>query len=276
MLVSDGFFTLLGSRAQLGRTPSAADVAKGRLPCRHQLSTLAITLRGRPGHHRAQRDGRPQPLHHRRRDAARFRFPTQRGLLVSGPPGGHESQRHHPRLQCDRASARRAHPCPGAFRNGKHLRRPGRSVPRGESRPRCARRFHGARHLRKGATGALGVDGRGWPAACSPPVSTRAICCSAAPWTGRAKCACAPRSVPAAAASCGRYSPRGLPIGILGGAAGLVLASYGVSALVVLAPADIPRIAHAQVSGHGVAVHVAALAGRGSGLHAARRAPRLA
>jgi predicted permease len=41
----------------------------------------------------------------------------------------------------------------------------------------------------------------------------------------------------------------GLPIGILGGAAGLLLARYGVAALVALAPADIPRIAHAQVSG---------------------------
>ena len=41
----------------------------------------------------------------------------------------------------------------------------------------------------------------------------------------------------------------GLPIGILGGAAGSLLARYGVAALVALAPADIPRIAQAQVSG---------------------------
>ena len=41
----------------------------------------------------------------------------------------------------------------------------------------------------------------------------------------------------------------GLPIGILGGAAGLLLARYGVAALVALAPRDIPRIADTQVSG---------------------------
>ena len=41
----------------------------------------------------------------------------------------------------------------------------------------------------------------------------------------------------------------GLPIGLLGGAAGLLLARYGVAALVALAPTDIPRIAQAQVSG---------------------------
>ena len=41
----------------------------------------------------------------------------------------------------------------------------------------------------------------------------------------------------------------GLPIGLIGGAAGLLLARYGVAALVALAPTDIPRIAKAQVSG---------------------------
>lgn len=41
----------------------------------------------------------------------------------------------------------------------------------------------------------------------------------------------------------------GLPIGILAGAAGLLLARYGVTALVALAPRDIPRVAEAQVSG---------------------------
>jgi predicted permease len=41
----------------------------------------------------------------------------------------------------------------------------------------------------------------------------------------------------------------GLPIGILGGAVGVLLARYGVTALVALAPSDIPRIALTQVSG---------------------------
>jgi putative ABC transport system permease protein len=41
----------------------------------------------------------------------------------------------------------------------------------------------------------------------------------------------------------------GLPIGILGGAVGLLITRYGVAALTLLAPRDIPRIAEARVNG---------------------------
>ena len=211
MLVSDGFFTLLGSRAQLGRTPSAADVAKGGYLAVISYRLWQSRYAGDPGI-----IGRSVMADHNPCTIVAvmppdFDFPHNVDFWYPARP---EDMNRNATIRVYSVIGRlRAgqHARTGALRNGEHRRRPGRRVPRTESRTRRARRFHGARHLRQGAAGAMGADGRRGTAAARGLRQRRAICCSAAPWTARARCACAPRSAPAAAAWCAKCWPRDCP-----------------------------------------------------------------
>jgi putative ABC transport system permease protein len=248
MLVSDGFFNVLGSRAHLGRTPTPADVAKGDYLAVISYRLWQSRYAGDPGiiGRRVMADHNPCTI-----VAVMppdFDFPHNVDFWYPSRPE-----------DMNRNATIRVYSAIGRLR-------PGYKLAQVRSEMESIAGVLAAQYPEENRGLGVRVDpmeravfGKAQPALWLLMAAVGLLLLAACVNAGNLLLSRAMdrtgemRLRAALGAGRGRVVRQmlaeGLPIGILGGAAGLLLASYGVSALVALAPSDIPRMARAQISG---------------------------
>ena len=248
MLVTEGFFDLLGARAELGRTPTAGDVQSGAA-----LGVISHRL------WQSRFAGDRQVIG--RTIIADHQPCTLVGVMPPDFDFPHNVDLWFPGSAADlsRNAAIRVYRVMGRLRAGRTL-----AQGRAEMQSIAATLEHEYPEQNRG----LGVRvdsledavfGKARPALWALMAAVVLLLLTACANAGSLLLSRVIAREPetrlraALGASRGRVLRQmlaeGLPIGILGGPAGLLLTRYCVAALTVLAPRDIPRIAEARVSG---------------------------